>query len=118
MAGDVDDVEVLYDEEFLARRDQEAETARAVAEAETRQALRAQDRDRSKRAVRRRMADSLRGWRRCGLKICRRARSCRTATTQCVGVRHNAWPVAEEAAAIEAYYEALQRHWQAVAAQG
>ncbi|MFC0239528.1 hypothetical protein [Rhodopseudomonas telluris] len=115
MAGDVDDVEVIYDDEFLARRDREAERARAVAEAEMLQALRAEDRERSKRAVRRRMSDSLGGWRRCRLKVCRRARCCRTDATQCVG--HNAWPLAEETAAIEAYYEALQRHWQAVAAQ-
>mgnify|MGYP003705222453 CR=1 FL=1 len=51
---------------------------------------------RSRRHVSRAMADSLRGWRRCGLKRCRRARRCKTALTQCVGVRHNAWPLADE----------------------
>lgn len=117
MAGDVDEVEVIYDDEFLARREQEAERARAVAEAEALQALRAEDRARSKRAVRRRMSDSLGGWRRCRLKVCRRARCCRTAVTQCVGVRHNAWPLADEVLAIDDYYAALQRHWQQVAAE-
>ncbi|MCG6205115.1 hypothetical protein LPW26_10735 [Rhodopseudomonas sp. HC1] len=63
------------------------------------------------------MADSLHGWRRRRLKVCRRARCCRTVTTQCVSVSHNAWPLAEETAAIDAYYAALQRYWREVAAQ-
>ncbi|ABD06048.1 hypothetical protein RPB_1338 [Rhodopseudomonas palustris HaA2] len=108
MAVDVDEVEVICDAEFLEQRDFEAAKARVAAEAKALDALRAEDRGRSKRAVRRRMADALCGWRLCRLKICRRARRCRTDATLCVGARHNAWPLADEVAAIDDTYAALQ----------
>jgi hypothetical protein len=57
------------------------------------------------------------GWRICRLKICRRARRCRTVATQCVGVRHNAWPLADEVAAIDDTYAALQRRRRELAAE-
>jgi hypothetical protein len=99
--------DVICDSEFLEQR---ASEAACEAEMEALRALADADLERSRRHVRRAMADSLHGWRRCGLKCCRRARRCKTALTQCVGVRHNAWPLADERSAIDDTYAALQHY--------
>jgi len=107
MATHVSDGEVICDSGFLERRQKAADYK---ARMEALEALGEADLERSRRHVRRAMADELHGWRRCGLKCCRRARRCRTGLLQCIAVRHNAWPLADQLQAIDDYYAALQRH--------
>jgi len=107
MATHVSEGEVICDSRFLERREK---AAAYKAYMEALQALGEADLERSRRHVRRAMADELHGWRRCGLKCCRRARRCKTALTQCVSVRHAAWPTADQLSAVDDYYAALQLH--------
>jgi hypothetical protein len=88
------DSDVICDSGFLERRQKAADYK---ARMEALEALGEADLERSRRHVRRAMSDSLHGWRRCEL-------------TQCVSVRHNAWPRADELRAIDDYYAALQHH--------
>jgi hypothetical protein len=96
----------LYDQEFL---DSYTEEAACEARESRLEPLRVGDSYRSHCYAHREMSDSQQCWRRCRLKRCRRAGGCRTSVPRCVGVRHNAWPLAYLTRAIDFYYAGLQR---------